>query len=73
VTVVLVVDRPGVGAPLLDWTAACRGQRERVALFLSLIAGFHLMHHVLGSATPARTDRAAPTRRLEALFQTLVD
>ena len=46
---------------------------ERVALFLSLIAGFHLMHHVLGSATPARTDRAAPTRRLEALFQTLVD
>jgi hypothetical protein len=46
VTVVLVVDRPGVGAPLLDRTAACRGQRERVALFLSLIAGFHLMHHV---------------------------
>jgi AcrR family transcriptional regulator len=46
---------------------------ERVALFLSLIAGFELMHDVLGSTAITRTDRPALTRRLEALFQMLVE
>lgn len=46
---------------------------ERVALFLSLIAGFQLMHNVLGSTAITRADPAALARRLEALFQQLLE
>jgi hypothetical protein len=46
---------------------------ERVALFLSLVAGFQLMHNVLGSTATTRADPAALARRLEALFQQLLE
>jgi len=46
---------------------------ERVALFLSLIAGFQLMHNVLDSAAMTRADPAALARRLGVLFQQLLD
>jgi AcrR family transcriptional regulator len=46
---------------------------ERAGLFLCLIAGFQLLRNVLGSRALARGDPAVLARRLEALFQSLVE
>jgi AcrR family transcriptional regulator len=44
---------------------------ERATLFLCVIAGFQLMHNVLGSTTLTNTDTVS--RQLTALFQNLVN
>ncbi|MDT7679328.1 MAG: hypothetical protein QOD82_7230 [Pseudonocardiales bacterium] len=46
---------------------------ERAALFLAVLAGVRLMQQVLNSPALATADEAALSRRLEAMFQLLVE
>jgi AcrR family transcriptional regulator len=46
---------------------------ERAALFLAVLAGVRLMQQVLNSPALATADEAALSRRLEAMFQVLVE
>ena len=46
---------------------------ERAALFLAVLAGVRLMQQVLSSPALAATDEAALSRRLEEMFQLLVE
>ncbi|MDT7691431.1 MAG: hypothetical protein QOI75_798 [Pseudonocardiales bacterium] len=46
---------------------------ERSALFLAVLAGVRLMQQVLNSPALATADEAALSRRLEAMFQLLVE
>ncbi len=46
--------------------------RERAMLFLGLIAGFRLMHTVIGIRPLVEADRESLAARLESLFQLLV-
>jgi AcrR family transcriptional regulator len=47
--------------------------RERAALFLALLSGVRLMQQVMRNPALAATDKGALGRRLEAMFQLLVE